>query len=649
MPVFTFGRQGKRPYGFCSKVTAAVILGLCFIVIWSTSSSPSASVSSQRNSFTDILVPVPVADRRTGGGNGDLERTRRIDADGDSEGKREMRNEVTIGEKKVPVTDENNGNKEHEGARKTGITKKPVILSHWPEESEVKEPEEAKEEEDVQEEENDQDGKVDTEADGDGDDPIGFAAEESFVMEDEHSSLKPTGKKKKSRGPLFDSRAHHSWKACNVRTGHSYIPCMDTEGATGKMQRYRHKERSCPKTPPMCLVPLPEGYGFPVRWPESKSKVLYKNVAHPKLSAFIKTQNWLSQSNEYLNFLQNQSEFNGGASHYVNSIEGMVPDIEWGKNIRLVLDIGCRDASFGAALLDKAVLTLSWGLKDDEFNLAQVVLERGFPAIISILATRRLPFPAGVFDAIHCGGCRISWHLNGGKLLLEMNRILRPGGYFILSTEHDSIEVEEVMSKFTASICWNILAHRVDEISEVGIKIYQKPSSNDIYELRRKKFPPLCKEDEDPNSAWYAPIQICLHTVPAATDERGTEWPEEWPKRLETFPDWISHRDKLAADTEHWKAIVNHSYLNGMGIDWSRVRNVMDMKAVYGGFTAALESSKVWVMNVVPVHASDTLPIIFERGLLGIYHDWCESFSTYPRSYDLLHADHLFSRLKSSL
>lgn len=51
-------------------------------------------------------------------------------------------------------------------------------------------------------------------------------------------------------------------------------------------------------------------------------------------------------------------------------------------------------------------------------------------------------------------------------------------------------------------------------------------------------------------------------------------------------------------------------------------------------------------MNVVPVDSRDTLPIIFERGLTGIYHDWCESFSTYPRTYDLLHADHLFSVLK---
>lgn len=32
-----------------------------------------------------------------------------------------------------------------------------------------------------------------------------------------------------------------------------------------------------------------------------------------------------------------------------------------------------------------------------------------------------------------------------GKLLLEMNRILRPGGYFILSSKHDNVEEEEGM------------------------------------------------------------------------------------------------------------------------------------------------------------------------------------------------------------
>jgi hypothetical protein len=64
-------------------------------------------------------------------------------------------------------------------------------------------------------------------------------------------------------------------------------------------------------------------------------------------------------------------------------------------------------------------------------------------------------------------------------------------------------------------------------------------------------------------------------------------------------------------------------------------------------FAAALSDMKVWVMNVVTVDSPDTLPVIYERGLFGMYHDWCESFSTYPRSYDLVHANHLFSKLKS--
>lgn len=91
----------------------------------------------------------------------------------------------------------------------------------------------------------------------------------------------------------------------------------------------------------------------------------------------------------------------------------MVPDIEWGKNVRIVLDIGCSDSSFVAALLDKDVLTLSLGVKDDLVDLAQVALERGFPTLVSFLASRRLPFPSGVFDTIHCAACGIHWHSHG--------------------------------------------------------------------------------------------------------------------------------------------------------------------------------------------------------------------------------------------
>lgn len=53
-----------------------------------------------------------------------------------------------------------------------------------------------------------------------------------------------------------------------------------------------------------------------------------------------------------------------------------------------------------------------------------------------------------------------------------------------------------------SAICWNVLAHKTDDVSEVGIRVYQRPASNDIYELRRRREPRFCKEDENQDASW---------------------------------------------------------------------------------------------------------------------------------------------------
>ncbi|KAG0473182.1 hypothetical protein HPP92_015039 [Vanilla planifolia] len=71
------------------------------------------------------------------------------------------------------------------------------------------------------------------------------------------------------------------------------------------------------------------------------------------------------------------------------------------------------------------------------------------------------------------------------------------------------------------------------------------------------------------------------------------------------------------------------------------------MNANLAGFAAALADDPLWVMNTVPTAAKiDTLGVIYERGLIGTYQDWCEAMSTYPRTYDFLHADSLFTLYK---
>ncbi|XP_042387569.1 probable methyltransferase PMT28 [Zingiber officinale] len=620
------GRSIKRPpLGFGVKVSLVFLLGLAFIVIWWAFSSPSASVVSlERNSFGEIEAP-PATTAAKKKNKETQKKTHRNKTPIPSHKDDNLKKSEDRSRKEKNKEREKVGGEIEQAVVAKNETSELVEEAEDDEKVEVEGLEEVADNENMTDEDMQDDGDENTEGVGGG---------------DEASNSK--AKKKKKLGPLFDPKVRYTWKLCGQKTGQNYIPCVDMEGG------HRHHKRSCPRTPLMCLVSLPKDYRSPEPWPGRESKIWFSNLEHPKLSAFIKTQNWLNLSSDYLLIPPKASEFKGGAEQYFSSIEEMVPDIEWGKNIRVILDIGCTGGGFGVALLEKNVITLSFGLMGDQTDLAQLTLERGIPAVLGNLASRRLPFPSSVFDAIHCGECGIPWHSSGGKLLLEMNRILRPGGYFITSTKNGDIDSEEGMSTLIASICWSNLGHKTDEDSETNIRVYQRPTSNDIYELRATKKPSFCQENENQDAAWYTPIKPCLHKVAAAIEERGTDWPEEWPKRLDTFPEWLADsHDKLTADHKHWKAVVDKSYLGGLGIDWSTIRNVMDMKAIYGGFAAALASQKVWVMNVVPVHAPNTLPIIFERGLLGIYHDWCEPFSTYPRSYDLLHADHLFSRLKN--
>ncbi|KAL3369712.1 hypothetical protein AABB24_010193 [Solanum stoloniferum] len=463
-----------------------------------------------------------------------------------------------------------------------------------------------------------------------------------------------------------DKENSYIWKLCNSTAGPDYIPCLDNLEAIRNLRstkHYEHRERHCPDNPPTCLVPLPEGYQRSVEWPTSREKIWYHNVPHTKLAEIKGHQNWVKVSGEYLTFPGGGTQFKHGALHYIDFIQQSFPEIAWGKQTRVILDVGCGVASFGGYLFERDVLAMSLAPKDEHEAQVQFALERGIPAISAVMGTKRLPFPSRVFDVVHCARCRVPWHIEGGKLLLELNRVLRPGGLFVWSATPvyqklpEDVEIWEAMQKLTNAMCWELVSKTKDRVNGVGVAVYRKPTSNECYEQRSKDAPPICQGSDDPNAAWNVPLQACMHKAPVATSERGSQWPEPWPARLSKSPYWLLSSqvgvygkpapEDFTADYEHWKHVVTNSYLNGMGINWSTVRNVMDMRAIYGGFAAALRDLNVWVMNVVSVDAPDTLPIIYERGLFGIYHDWCESFSTYPRSYDLVHADHLFSKIKT--
>lgn len=103
-----------------------------------------------------------------------------------------------------------------------------------------------------------------------------------------------------------------------------------------------------------------------------------------------------------------------------------------------------------------------------------------------------------------------------------------------------------------------------------------------------------------------------------------------FPERLYAVPPRIANGlvpgvsvEKYQQDSKEWKKHVSaYKKINKL-LDTGRYRNIMDMNAGLGGFAAALHSPKFWVMNVMPTIAEkNTLGVIYERGLIGIYHDW---------------------------
>ncbi|KAH9717361.1 putative methyltransferase PMT26 [Citrus sinensis] len=709
------GRRSASSY--CSTVTITVFVALCLVGVWMMTSSSSSSVvpvqnvdepaqekkseakeqltesneSSSNQQFEDNNADLP-EDATKGGKNEKIqENIEKSDEKSNEESKfddgsnRQMQNddnktgdgdsktdseggETNTDESEKKSYSDENGNKSDSDDGEKKSDRKSEESSGEKVDGQVEEKEDQNE--NKESEKSSDDKKEDGSKNQSSNElfPSGAQLEltnETTTQKGSFSTQATESKNEKEAQQSSNQQNGYNWKLCNVTAGADFIPCLDNLQAIKKLRstkHYEHRERHCPEEPPTCLVPLPEGYKRSIEWPTSREKIWYYNVPHTKLAKIKGHQNWVKVTGEYLTFPGGGTQFKNGALHYIDFIQESVPDVAWGKRTRVVLDVGCGVASFGGFLFDRGVLSMSFAPKDEHEAQVQFALERGIPAISAVMGTERLPFPGIVFDAVHCARCRVPWHIEGGKLLLELNRVLRPGGFFIWSATPvyqklpEDVEIWNAMSQLIKAMCWELVSISKDTINKVGIAVYRKPTSNECYEKRSQQQPPVCSGSDDPNAAWHVPLQACMHKVPEESLERGSQWPEQWPARLEKTPYWLlssqvgvygkSAPEDFTADYEHWKRVVSKSYLNGMGINWSTVRNVMDMRSVYGGFAAAMKDISVWVMNVISIDSPDTLPIIYERGLFGIYHDWCESFSTYPRTYDLLHADHLFSKIK---
>nr|GMC52502.1 probable pectin methyltransferase QUA2 [Ipomoea batatas] len=452
----------------------------------------------------------------------------------------------------------------------------------------------------------------------------------------------------------------------------NYVPCFNaSESLEMGFSEGEEYERHCGlESKRGCLILLPINYKPPLRWPTGKDVIWLANVkitAQEVLSSGSLTKRMMMLEDEQISF-RSDSALYDNVEDYSHRIAEMIGQrnasylVQVG--VRLILDIGCGFGSFGAHLFSSQLLTMCIASYEDSGSQVQLTLERGLPAMIGSFTSKQLPFPFLSFDMIHCAECHVDWDKKGGILLIEADRMLRPGGYFVWTSsvlnarlyprEKQNQKTWNSVRDFADSLCWKVLSQQEETV------VWKKTSEKKCYAARKPgSGPPLCNRGHDIESPYYRPLEACIGGTQSrrwVSIEKRTKWPSRAGLSSSELTVHGLQPEDIAEDSHYWASSVKNywSLLSPLIFSdhpkrpgdedpsppYNLLRNVLDMNARFGGLNAALlEAGKsVWVMNVVPSGAPNHLPLILDRGFVGVLHDWCEAFPTYPRTYDLVHA-----------
>ncbi|KAM0040062.1 putative sterol 24-C-methyltransferase [Helianthus debilis subsp. tardiflorus] len=454
----------------------------------------------------------------------------------------------------------------------------------------------------------------------------------------------------------------------------NFVPCFNTtENLELGLTEGKEFDRRCgPMSKQNCLILAPPKYKVPHRWPTGRDVIWIDNVkitAQEVLSSGSLTKRMMMLDEDQISFSFASSMVDDNIEDYSHQIAEMIglrnESYLVQAGVRAVLDIGCGYGSLGAHLFPKQLLTMCIAHYESSDSQVQITLERGLPAIVGSFASKQLPFPSLSFDMIHTAWDGVQWDKKDGIYLIEVDRVLRPGGYFVWTSAFanipDSVRDKENLKRWdfvrniAKDLCWDLLSQQDKTV------VWKKPSNKDCYASRKHV---ICKAGHDVESPYYHPLEACIGGTRSRRwipiEERAT-----WPSRATLSSKELALHgvlaDDFAEDNINWKSAVRDywSLLSPLIFSdhpkrpgdedpippYNMVRNVLDMNAHFGGFNSALLDARksVWVMNVVPTSGVNHLPLILDRGFLGILHDWCEGFPTYPRTYDMVHADGLLS------
>ncbi|KAG9151938.1 hypothetical protein Leryth_002207 [Lithospermum erythrorhizon] len=500
----------------------------------------------------------------------------------------------------------------------------------------------------------------------------------AFARQDDYKNYRRLKEQATKDYSVFKSLAFNDNRLQNVgfclKDRENYVPCYNlSTSLEAGFENGEEFDRHCelPRDWHLCLVRPPRDYKIPLNWPIGRDIIWSGNVKLSKeqfLTSGSMTKRLMLLEENQISFHSDEGMLVDGVKDYAHLIAEMIGLESYSEfpqaGVHNVLDIGCGFGSFAAHLLSLNMMAFCAAAYESTGSQVQVSLERGLPAFIGNFVSKQLPLPALSYDMVHCAQCSIVWDDRGGVFLIEVDRVLKPGGYIVLTSPTSTWQGISVKGKkgststpieeFSQKLCWNLVAQQ-DETS-----IWQKTKDALCY-MSRKGAIPLC-QGEDVQS-YYKPL---AHCISGPNSKRWVLVHNGSSDSLDSINLELHgvHADEFSEDMEFWGSALNNywSLLSPLIFSdhpkrpgdedplppYNLIRNVMDMNAHYGGLNAALlESGKsVWVMNVVPTNTLNKLPLILDRGFAGVLHDWCEPFPTYPRTYDMLHAKGLLALLR---
>ncbi|KAL5728516.1 hypothetical protein ACHQM5_001590 [Ranunculus cassubicifolius] len=132
-----------------------------------------------------------------------------------------------------------------------------------------------------------------------------------------------------------------------------------------------------------------------------------------------------------------------------------------------------------------------------------------------------------------------------GMYLIEVDRVLRPGGYWILSgppinwkkywrgwerTQADLKAEQDEIENVAKSLCWKKVVEKND------LSVWQKPINH--LECAKSR---ICKS-ENVDAAWYENMEKCITPMPevSSSDEVPGGAVENWPRHAFALPPRIA-------------------------------------------------------------------------------------------------------------